>query len=112
NLDELESRGEKQSEGWFHLLRIIKSIGHKIITFVSQIEEFQKRLFEKKKFVLNVNYLVTLDRVPSTLHERILSNKDQIDEWRRLYRLETIEGNLEKPTTLATRDIDFQNRDR
>jgi len=111
NLDELESRGEKQSEGWFQLLRIIKSIGHKIISFVSQIEEFQKRLFEKKKFVVNVNYLVTLDRIPSTLHERILSNKDQIDEWRKLYALKTTEGNPEN-ASLATSDIDFQNRDR
>jgi hypothetical protein len=63
NLDELEAGGEARAESWFQTLRAIKGIGRKIIAFVAQIENFQKRLFEKKKFVTEVNYCVTLDRV-------------------------------------------------
>jgi adenine-specific DNA-methyltransferase len=43
NLDELEAGGEARSESWFQTLRAIKGIGRKIIVFVAQIENFQKR---------------------------------------------------------------------
>jgi adenine-specific DNA-methyltransferase len=106
NLDELEAVGQKRSKAWFELLRIIKSIGQKIIAFVSQIEQFQKRLFEKKKFVLKVGYCVTLDRIPPALYKKIFSCKDQIAEWQKLYRIEAIEQNLEDPTPAVSLSID------
>ena len=92
NLDELEAGGEFRAEGWFQLMRTIKSIGLKIIAFVAQIEEFQKRLFEKKKFVTEVNYCVTLDRVPEELYPEIVKNKEQIEEWKRLFSIQEIKA--------------------
>ena len=92
NLDELEAGGEFRAEGWFQLMRTIKAIGHKIIAFVAQIEEFQKRLFEKKKFVTEVNYCVTLDRVPEELYPEIVKNRSQIEEWKRLFSIQEIKA--------------------
>ena len=97
NLDELEAGGEARSESWFQTLRAIKGIGRKIIAFVAQIENFQKRLFEKKKFVTEVHYCVTLDRVPEELYPEIAKNKPQIEEWKRLFHIQEIAGDLATP---------------
>lgn len=97
NLDELEAGGEARAESWFQMLRAIKGIGRKIIAFVAQIENFQKRLFEKKKFVTEVHYCVTLDRVPEDLYPEIAKNKAQIEEWKRLFHIQEIERDTTQP---------------
>lgn len=94
NLDELAAGGESRSESWFQTLRAIKTIGRQIIAFVAQIENFQKRIFEKKKFVIEVQYCLTLDRVPEELYPEIIKNKAQITEWKRLFRIQEIGGDL------------------
>ncbi len=94
NLDEIEAGGEARSENWFQTLRAIKAIGRQIIAFVAQIENFQKRLFEKKKFVTEANYCVTLDRVPESLYPDICRNRAQIAEWKKLFSIQQIKGDL------------------
>jgi adenine-specific DNA-methyltransferase len=37
---------------------------------------------------------VTLDRVPENLYPQILTNKGQIEEWKQLFSIEDISGNL------------------
>lgn len=64
--------------------RVVREIGGKIIDFLSQIEDFQKRLWEKKKFVLKTEYVITTDRVPDEFHSEILKNKKQREEWKAL----------------------------
>ena len=107
NLDELETGGEARSESWFQTLRAIKAIGRKIIAFVAQIENFQKRLFEKKKFVTEVNYCVTLDRVPKELYPEIAKNKEQIAEWKNLFNIHEIEGDLAATGFSEPLKVDF-----
>ncbi|MGI6240492.1 MAG: DNA methyltransferase [Candidatus Omnitrophota bacterium] len=85
NLDELEAGGQSRSPRWFQMMAVMKAIGCRIITFLAQIEDFQKRIFEKKKFVTEVNYCVTLDRVPEELYPEIIKNKAQTDEWKVIY---------------------------
>lgn len=72
-------------------IKVIKNIANKIIDFVGQIEDFQKRLWEKKKFVVNTDYVITLDRIKDYLENsfeevlaKVLGNKDQIKEWKAL----------------------------
>lgn len=101
NLDELETGGEARAESWFQTLRAIKGIGRKIIAFVAQIENFQKRLFEKKKFITEVHYCATIDRVPEELYPEITKNKAQIKEWKRLFHIHEIKGDL---ATLAFKE--------
>lgn len=64
--------------------KVVENIGKRIIEFLSQIEEFQKMLWEKKKFVLKTNYVITLDRIPEEFHQEILNNKQQLKEWKDL----------------------------
>lgn len=97
NLDELEAGGQSRSPRWFQMMAVMKAIGHRIITFLAQIEDFQKRIFEKKKFVTEVNYCVTLDRVPEELYPEIIKNKAQIEEWKRLFHVEEIKKDLATP---------------
>jgi adenine-specific DNA-methyltransferase len=74
--------------------KVVKKIGERIIDFLAQIEDFQKRLFEKKKFVVDTGYCVTLDRVPEALYDDILDNEAQLDEWRELYAVEEWDNGL------------------
>lgn len=57
-----------------HLAQVkaIKLVGEKIITFLAQLEDFQKKLWLKKKFVVGCDYCITLDRIPRTLTQRLL----------------------------------------
>lgn len=57
-----------------HLAQVkaIKLVGEKIITFLAQLEDFQKKLWLKKKFIVGCDYCITLDRIPRTLTQRLL----------------------------------------
>ncbi len=64
--------------------RVIREIGEDIIDFLSQIEDFQKRLWEKKKFVLKTEYVITTDRVSEEFYEEIWTHEEQRKEWEEL----------------------------
>ena len=51
-------------------LKTIRLIAGRIIDFLAQIEDFQRRLWEKRKFVMQSDTCVTLDRVPPALYAR------------------------------------------
>ena len=85
DLDDLGTDKEVPVEQYLNRVRVMKKISEKIISFLSQIEDFQKKLFEKKKFVLQANYCLTLDRVPESFYPEIAKNPAQIAEWKELY---------------------------
>ena len=64
-------------------VRATRHIGGKIIDFLAQLEDFQKQLWLKKKFVLETQWCVTLDRVPEALYPEIAANAAQYEEWLR-----------------------------
>lgn len=91
----------------------IRDIALIIIDFVSELEEFQKRLFEKKKFVVESHYCMTLDRIPESVYNEvvqyILTDKDkkQIQDW---IDLKFITGNeLEPKKTKSKKDDEFSD---
>ena len=47
------------------VVKAIKQVGQKIIQMLAQLENFQKKLWLKKKFVVQSDYCITLDRVPT-----------------------------------------------
>lgn len=75
--------------------KVVRHIGQKVIAFLSQIENFQKKLFEKKKFVVDTHYCFTLDRVPEDLYNTILKNDEQLQSWEELYAMEQWKGGLQ-----------------
>lgn len=89
DVDAIGSATEKNISTYITRVRVIKAVTQKIINFLAQIENFQKKLFEKKKFVLQDEYCLTLDRVPEKIRENILNlvlnNKNQLEEWENLY---------------------------
>ena len=73
--------------------RAVRHVAEKIIAFLAQLEDYQKQLWLKKKFVLETQYCVTLDRVPETLYAEIAVNKAQREEWVKLFAIDA--GNNE-----------------
>ena len=51
------------SEKRLRELKLLKEIAYKIIDFVSQFEGELAKIWNKPKFVLNSNYVITLDRI-------------------------------------------------
>ena len=97
NVDDLEAWGPERSDGWFEVMRAVKRVGRDVIAFLAQIENFQKMLFEKKKFVVSSGYCLTLDRVPEELYEEIAASNDQREEWVRLFAIDEIEETITEP---------------
>ena len=117
NLDDIANAGRDMAEGWFQQMRLIKAVGSQIIDFLAQIEGFQKMLWEKRKFVTETQYCITLGNVDPSFYPDIAGNAAQWDEWRELYDIEGSDRNaaflLANPTlVLDTTHFDtaFTNR--
>lgn len=70
--------------------KTVKEIGLKIAAMLAQVEDFQKSLWLKKKFVVQSDYCITLDRVPEELYEEITACDAQREEWVRLFGIDKI----------------------
>jgi len=90
DLNMLENGSDNQTKFIMTKAKAIRGISSKIIEFLAQIEEFQKKLFEKKKFVLRTDYCITLDLIPEKFYEEIGKNEKQVNEWKNLYKLDKI----------------------
>ncbi len=93
--DFIEDQTEQTMDVALTRAKVVWSIGKKIIAFLSQIENFQKKLFEKKRFVVDTHYCFTLDKVPEDLYDTILENKDQLQSWEELYAMDKWSGELQ-----------------
>jgi adenine-specific DNA-methyltransferase len=94
HLDDLDTEKEEHITRYITKVRAIKKVGKIIIDFLAQIENFQKRLWLKKKFIVRTDWCITLDRVPEEFYEEIRNNKAQIQEWINLYSIDSeISGN-------------------
>jgi adenine-specific DNA-methyltransferase len=94
-IDDLNTRDEQEFLKQLSKIKAIKKIGEKIITFLAQLENFQKKLWLKKKMVVECNYCITLDRVPKYLYPEILNNQAQIQEWIKLFAIDEIKAQEE-----------------
>lgn len=78
------------------IVRIFKNVAMKIINILADIEDFKKKLWEKKKFVLETHYVITLDKIAeyageeflNSIIDEILSNEEQLREWKELFGIE------------------------
>ena len=89
HLDDVDTTDEKRVDTWLAKVRAIKRVGGVLIDFLSQIENFQKKLWLKKKFVISTNYCITLDRVSDKFYPEIIRNLAQWREWEKLGFLTT-----------------------
>jgi adenine-specific DNA-methyltransferase len=88
-------------------LQAIKETAYKIIDFIAQFEDELVRVWNKPKFVLNSNYIVTLDKMANgnqVLLRKIFKHKgmkDQIAEWQELGMVD----NTFKPELVLEKDL-------
>jgi adenine-specific DNA-methyltransferase len=83
-------------------IKVFKTIADTIIEFVSQIEDFQKKLWEKKKFVLSTEWVITIDRLveyigeeaAKPILEEVIKNEKQVAEWKELFGEENVPNQL------------------
>ena len=101
-LDDIMSAEAPQVESYLKKIQTLRRIAEHLITFLTQLEEFQKKLWLKKKFVTETQYCITLDRIPSTFYAEIASNEAQREEWVRLFAINDLDDYKEKkPLTEA-----------
>lgn len=115
HLDDVESETSPRVEQYLSKIKAIRRIAHKLIDFLAQIENFQKRLWLKKKFVVETQYCITVDRilaiedekVREALIEQILANDAQRQEWVKLFVIADFTGDLNTPAYSAPLTFDF-----
>lgn len=91
-IDDIDTKQESEFLKYLSAIKAVKAVGTKIIDFLSSLEDFQKKLWLKKKFVVECNYCITLDRVPEELYTEIAENDAQREEWVRLFAIDEIKG--------------------
>jgi adenine-specific DNA-methyltransferase len=102
HLDDVESETAPRVEQYLSKLKAIRRIAHKLIDFLAQIENFQKKLWLKKKFVVETQYCITLDRIfaiedekaRNWLIDEIIKNDAQREEWVKLLAIDDIKQDL------------------
>ena len=93
-LDDIEHESAPRVEEWLSKLKVIRAIAHKIIDFLAQLEGFQKKLWLKKKFVVETSYCVAVQSIPKAFHAEIVANRAQHDEWVDLHGIDELAGDL------------------
>lgn len=89
-IDDINARTPDEFLKHLTVIKAIKGVGMKLITFLASLENYQKRLWLKKKFVVESNYCITLDRVPEKFYAEIAANDAQREEWVRLFAIDEI----------------------
>lgn len=107
HLDDLDTDDERRAETYLAKVRAVKRIGKEIIAFLAQIENFQRKLWLKKKFVVETNWCITLDRIDESFYPEILACQKQVQEWIDMYRVDLIEGDLTTPAFTNPPTMEF-----
>jgi adenine specific DNA methylase Mod len=93
NLDEMGLSDSQTHYEQLHIkikaMKTFRLIANTIIEFLSSIENFQKQLWEKRKFIISTNYVITLDKLEQLtsisfvegLITELLKSKEQLKEW-------------------------------
>jgi adenine-specific DNA-methyltransferase len=100
-LDDIENEDVTRVESYLAKLKVFRAISRQLIDFLAQLENFQKRLWLKKKFITETNYGITIDRVPEELYPEIAASDTQREEWIQLYSIDKIEDQASVDLLLA-----------
>ena len=87
HLDDVENETAPRVEQYLSKIKIIRKIAGKIIAFLAQLEDFQKKLWLKKKFVVETQWCIRVGCIPAAFRAEIATNDAQREEWVKLYGL-------------------------
>src|SRR5690606_31874416 len=107
HLDDVENETAPRVEQYLSKIKVIRRIAHKIIDFLAQLEDFQKKLWLKKKFVVETSYCIRLGVIPEEFYPEIAANDAQREEWVRLCAIDEIKGDLTTPGYGVPLTVDF-----
>ena len=80
-LDDVVSADADKLGEMLQQIKAIRRVADLVISFLAQLENFQRKLWLKKKFVVKSDYCFTLDRLPESLYGVIAENAAQRREW-------------------------------
>lgn len=107
HIDDIESEDIDRNQVFFAKIRAIRKVARVIIDFLAQLENFQKKLWLKKKFVVETNWCITLDNIDEKFYPEIATNEAQIEDWIRLFAIDKIEADLNTPAFSRPLTVDF-----
>lgn len=97
HLDDVESETAPKVEQYLSKIKVVRRIAGKIIDFLAQLENFQKKLWLKKKFVVGSDWLVAMSQVPDELLPDVCANAAQLEEWKALHSLHELQAEVTLP---------------
>ena len=106
HLDDVENETVLRVEQYLSKIKVIRKIARKIIDFLAQIEDFQKKLWLKKKFVIETQWFLALGCIPEAFYPEIAINEAQREEWVELLAIDEIKGDL--ATTGYTKSLKLE----
>ena len=83
HLDDVENETAPRVEQYLSKIKVIRKIAGKIIDFLAQLEDFQKKLWLKKKFVIETHYCIAVGSIRDVFYAEIVTNEAQREEWAR-----------------------------
>ncbi len=90
NLDNIQDSTDfSHIEQNLQTIKTLKTVAKEIIAFLAQLEDFQKKLWLKKKFVAGCHYLITLDHLNEAQVQAALDNPKQTAQWQALFNVNT-----------------------
>ena len=92
HLDDVENESAPRVEQYLSKIKVIRKVAGKIIDFLAQLEDFQKKLWLKKKFVVETYYCITLSTIPEEFYQEIASNDAQREEWGKLFAIDELKS--------------------
>lgn len=88
NLDNIQDSTDfSHIEQNLQTIKTLKTVAKEIIAFLAQLEDFQKKLWLKKKFVADCHYLITLDHLNEAQIQAALDNPKQTAQWQALFNI-------------------------
>ncbi|MCX7258536.1 MAG: site-specific DNA-methyltransferase [Polaromonas sp.] len=88
NLDDVQNASAfSDIEKNLRMIQCLRIIAIDLIAFLAQLEDFQKKLWLKKKFVVQTSYCIRLALIPETFYPMIAANNAQREEWVQLFSI-------------------------
>ena len=109
HLDDVQNSTIFHVQHFLSTVKVIRTIANKIIDFLAQLEDFQKKLWLKKKFITETSYCITIGTIPEKFYPEIINNQSQCQEWIDLYAIDKINGDLVTPGYTDQIDVEFLN---
>ena len=107
HLDDIEEETVPRVEQYLSKIKVIRKIAGKVIDFLAQLENFQKKLWLKKKVVVETSWLIRVGCIPEEFYPEIAANDTQRKEWANLLAIDELTGNLTTPGYSVPLTVEF-----